>query len=361
MNIRICIGKELRLDLRDRLQKALGQDRRLAKRILAILEIIDGSSLEATAERWALSERSVRDYLHQFLYKGVESLKYKRPPGRPKKLTKRERKELGEFIDNGPEAAGYDCGCWTTALVQELIQTHFKVTYSVYYIAELLKTLGYSYQKARFVSEHIEHVSDEQTLWMRETWPAIIRLAKANQASILFGDEASFAQWGTRSYTWSKQGQQPVVKTSGTRKAYKVFGLIDYVSGSFFYQTLAQGRFNAERYAEFLTAVLAQTTQHLILIQDGARYHTCKAMQAFFQKHADRLTVYQLPRYSPDFNPIEGLWRNVKKRATHLRYHPTFQHLVETVDDKLAYFASLPDSIFALMGKYSPFLSETIA
>ena len=220
MNIRICIGKELRLDLRDRLQKALGQDRRLAKRILAILEIIDGSSLEATAERWALSERSVRDYLHQFLYKGVESLKYKRPPGRPKKLTKRERKELGEFIDNGPEAAGYDCGCWTTALVQELIQTHFKVTYSVYYIAELLKTLGYSYQKARFVSEHIEHVSDEQTLWMRETWPAIIRLAKANQASILFGDEASFAQWGTLSYTWSKQGQQPVVKTSGSRKAY---------------------------------------------------------------------------------------------------------------------------------------------
>ena len=158
-----------------------------------------------------LSERSVRDYLNQFLSKGVESLNYKRPPGRPKKLTKRERKELCELIDNGPEAAGYDCGCWTTALIQELIQKRFNVTYSVYYIAELLKTLGYSYQKARFVSEHIENVSDEQQLWMSETWPEIIRLSKAKNASILFGDEASFAQWGTLSYTWSKKGQQPVV------------------------------------------------------------------------------------------------------------------------------------------------------
>ena len=180
MNTRIHVGKELLLDLRKRLQKALGQDRRLAKRILAILEIIDGSSVEATADRLALSERSVRTYLHQFLDKGVESLNYKSPPGRPKKLTKRERKELCEFIDNGPEAAGYDYGCWTTALLEELIQEHFQVTYSVYYIAELLKALGYSYQKARFVSEHIENVSDEQTQWMCETWPEIAVWRKQN-------------------------------------------------------------------------------------------------------------------------------------------------------------------------------------
>ena len=169
---------------------------------------------------------------------------------------------------------------------------------------------------------------------------------------ILFGDEASFAQWGSLSYTWSRKGQQPTVKTSGKRKAYKVFGLIDYLSGAFFYKTLDCGRFNSERYADFLSMVLAQTSQHLILIQDGARYHTSKAMKQFCEDHADRLTVYQLPTYSPDFNPIEYLWRNVKKLATHLRYHPTFESLVDKVDEKLQHFASLPDAILALTGKY---------
>ena len=55
---------------------------------------------------------------------------------------------------------------------------------------------------------------------------------------------------------------------------------------------------------------------------------------------------------SPDFNPIEYLWRNLKKQATHLRYFPTFDKLTAKVDEKLAYFAALPDSIKALLGKY---------
>ena len=76
-------------------------------------------------------------------------------------------------------------------------------------------------------------------------------------------------------------GLDPEVPTSGKRKAYKVFGLIDYFSGRFFYQAHS-GRFNSESYAAFLRKVLAQTRQHVVVIQDGARYHTSKAMQQFF-------------------------------------------------------------------------------
>jgi transposase len=42
-------------------------------------------------------------------------------------------------------------------------------------------------------------------------------------------------------------------------------------------------------------------------------------MWEFFAGHTDRVTLYQLPSYSPDFNPIEYLWKKVKKRATHLK------------------------------------------
>ena len=67
--------------------------------------------------------------------------------------------------------------------------------------------------------------------------------------------------------------------------------------------------------------------------------YASKAMQFFFTQHTDRMTVYQLPRYSPDFNPIEYLWRNIKKQTTHLRYLSTLDDLTQRVDEKLAYLA----------------------
>ncbi len=45
----------------------------------------------------------------------------------------------------------------------------------------------------------------------------------------------AFAQWGSLAYTWAVRGQQPVVKTGGKRKGYKVFGLIEYFTGRLFW------------------------------------------------------------------------------------------------------------------------------
>src|SRR5262249_31063372 len=146
----------------------------------------------------------------------------------------------------------------------------------------------FSYQKARFVSAHLNEA--KRLEWRQTTWPRIVRQARQRKALLLFGDEASFAQWGSLSYSWAPRGQQPEVPTSGTRKAYKVFGLIDDFSWRFFFKGHT-GRFNSESDAAFLLDVLSQTTQHVFVMQDGARYHTRMAMQQFFDAHVDRLTI----------------------------------------------------------------------
>jgi len=305
-----------------------------------------------------LSGQSVRNYLHAFILDGLASLVYRKPSGRPPRLTKTQKKELCALIDGGPEEAGYDCGCWNSALIQDLILTHFRVEYCPHYVAELLKNLGYSYQKARFVSDHLEAVADERHTWLTETWPALLKLARQKHAAILFGDECSFAQWGSLSYTWARRGQQPEVRTSGRRRGYKVFGLIEYFSGALYYRAQTD-KFSGESYIAFLQEVLARTQQqHLFIIQDGARYHTSKLVTDFFERHSARLSVYQLPRYSPDFNPIEFLWRNLKKQATHLRYFPKFADLTTKVDAKLKFFAALPASIKGLMWRYCETLGD---
>lgn len=357
MQYRIRLANQSRQSLVERLERAYrAAHLRLVKRIHALLYLVDGKSVAEVSQVLHLGEQTIRDYLQAFLLHGIESLRYRRSPGRPARLTQTQRKELAALITAGPEAAGYTSGCWTAVMVQDLILRHFNVTYHPHYICNLLDQLGFSFQKARFVSDHLDEAA--RSRWLIETWPAILRLAQQTHALILFGDEVSFAQWGSLSYTWAPKGQQPTVKTSGRRKGYKVFGLIEFFSGRLFWKGQIE-RFNAESYIAFLTDVLAQTREPLILIQDGAKYHTCQATKNFFAAHLDRLTKFQLPSYSPDFNPIEHLWRNVKKGATHLKYFPTFEALTEKVETTLRQIAELPSHILALMGRYCESLGAT--
>jgi transposase len=331
---------------------------RLVKRIHALLAIAEGAAVREVSQRLALGEQTVRDYLNSFLWRGAASLVYQRPPGRPAKLTKTQRQALAALIEAGPQAAGYASGCWSATMIQDLIQRHFGVEYHPHYICTLLHNLGFSYQKARFVSDHLDEA--KRLEWCQRTWPTVLRRARQRKALLLFGDEASFAQWGSLSYTWALRGHQPEVPTSGIRKAYKVFGLMDYFSGRLFSKAHT-GRFNSESYAAFLRDVLAQTTQHVFVIQDGARYHTSKAMAAFFAAHGTRVTKVQLPAYSPDFNPIEYLWKNIKKMATHLKHFPDFTRLQAEVDKALLHFAQTPHEIMTLMTRYCDSLGALAA
>jgi hypothetical protein len=79
----------------------------------------------------------------------------------------------------------------------------------------LLKHLGYSSQKAAFVSAHLD--AGKRNGWCTTTWPQILRLTNERKALLRFGDEASFPQWGTLTDTWARRGQPPKGKTSGKR------------------------------------------------------------------------------------------------------------------------------------------------
>jgi hypothetical protein len=63
----------------------------------------------------------------------------------------------------------------------------------------LLKNLGFSWQKAAFVSAHLDE--EKRREWCRSTWPKAVRLARQLGALLLFGDEAGFPPWGTLTCT----------------------------------------------------------------------------------------------------------------------------------------------------------------
>ena len=68
-----------------------------------------------------------------------------------------------------------------------------------------------------------------------------------------------------------------------------------------------------------------------------------------------------MPSYSPDYNPIEHLWKKVKTKATHNRYFAQFSKLVSSVEAALSVFDEQPQEILHLMGFYTPSLTNTPA
>jgi transposase len=277
---------------------------------LAILAVMDGQSFAQVALILRMHEKTVAAWVCAFCCYGLQGAPHTKPTGRPPKRTPAQKEARAQRIEEGPVKAGFSGACWRSPMMQRLIYDRFGVLYNVFSIAQLLKNLGLSLQKAACVSHHLDE--QKRQAWRTKTWPQLLRAAQTKKALLLFGDEASFPQWGTLTYTWARRGQQPKVKTSGTRTGYKGFGLIDAFTGHFFSQG-QDGRLNSAASIAFLTRVLEQTTQPIILIQDGAKYHTSTETNAFFAQQTARRQVVQLPTYSPDYNPIEKLWKKIKQ------------------------------------------------
>ena len=67
------------------------------------------------------------------------------------------------------------------------------------------------------------------------------------------------------------------------------------------------------------------------------RHYVCELVHNLaFSFQQDRLTVFQLPSYTPDYNPTEFLWKKMKQRATHNQYCPVFEALASSVENALA-------------------------
>jgi transposase len=305
---------------------------RLYKISKAMLMIADEYRISTIAEILNVSTRTIFYWLSKFLAERFSWLLgyHYRGRGRHSKLTRNQKQKLYQIVDQGPEKYGFDCGVWTSAMIAEVILREFNVTYNPRYLCSLLKKIGLSYQKAAFVSDHLDE--EKRKHWVEVTWPAILKQAQEKNAVILFCDEVSFAQWGSLSRTWAPKGKQPKIKTTGIRKGLKMFGAIEFFDGDFHFMETA-GRFNGQSYSQFLKHLLNRYNRPIILIEDGARYHGGKIVNPIKEKYKDdgRLFVYRLPSYSPDYNPIEKLWKNTKKDATHCKYFPTFEDLRASV------------------------------
>ena len=76
-----------------------------------------------------------------------------------------------------------------------------------------------------------------------------------------------------------------------------------------------EGRMNAERFIDFLRALIRGRKKPVYLIVDGHSAHTAKAVREFVENNRRRLKLFVLPSYSPQLNPDELVWNHLKNHT----------------------------------------------
>ena len=78
--------------------------------------------------------------------------------------------------------------------------------------------------------------------------------------------------------------------------------------------------FTEQDYARFLDGAHQQLGGPVVLVWDGLNTHTSRAMRELIAAR-DWLTVFQLPAYAPELNPVEPVWSNLKRSLANLIKH----------------------------------------
>ena len=146
-------------------------------------------------------------------------------------------------------------------------------------------------------------------------------------AWLIFEDESGQGLRPPKGRTWGRRGHTPVVKVTGSsNKRVSLAALIATRPGCgprLIYRTHRARRgdkrkgFTETDYARFLDGAHQQLGGPVVLVWDGLNTHTSRAMRELIAARP-WLTVFQLPAYAPELNPVEPVWSNLKRSLANL-------------------------------------------
>ncbi len=150
-------------------------------------------------------------------------------------------------------------------------------------------------------------------------------------------DECHFQQHGSRCVMWvPPEEKDPILLHAATRRSVALFGAVNIRGGQM--HALFSEPFNGETFVVFLATLLRRRARgrKLFLISDNAAYHKSAEVHDFLTEHQQVLEMLYLPPYSPDLNPIERVWKLVRRLCTHNQYFPELEMLPQAVGQQLA-------------------------
>jgi transposase len=192
-------------------------------------------------------------------------------------------------------------------------------------LRHILKAARLSWKKCKKL---LSKACPEKRAAFMEQFQALFARMCRGEIRILYVDESHFHQDLDLGYTWAPVGQVVWRKSLSPPLSARLnwYGVYDFSTG----QALIwhEGKCNGAHTAQFLrrlAAWLAPCDQQTVVIWDGAPWHRCQLAQA--QAAHLGIELIRLPGYSPDLNPIEGLWKWMRQEVTQHHCHASLHDL----------------------------------
>jgi transposase len=300
------------------------------ERVSACEALENGVPADDVAKVLQVARSSVFDWWHTYRTRGKEGLRTKKTRGPESKLTDGQMSQLYRLITGSdPRQLSFGLALWTRGMIQELILRQFGVRLSIASVGNVLRKLGMSPQRPLYRA--YEQDPEKVAEWKEKTFPQIQARAKKEGATIFFADEASVRTSYHAGTTWAPVGKTPVVSGSGKTRSISMVSAIS-PRGELHFQVYETG-IRQEEFLDFCKMLVADAGRPVFLIVDNSQVHRAKILKAHAEQSKGMLTLFFLPPYSPDLNPDEWVWKNVK--------HDNLGRASVKSESELAQFASI--------------------
>ena len=296
-------------------KRTLSPEAKEAMRISTAQAIVDGTLTAAeAAENLGVAVSAPYRWAKTLREQGVEGLRRKKAPGRALLLSPEQIELVREIVvSTSPPFWGFKRVLWTRAMVAEVVWRAFKVDYSEEGIGRLMRQeMKLSIQRPVRRAYEADEAAVER--WLVVDYPQIVRRAKADGATIFFSDEAGVRSDYHAGTTWAPVGQTPVVEGTGARFGINLVSAIS-ASGELRWMEV-DGRMTADKFIVFCKRLIKGRAAPVHLIVDNHPTHRSKAVRGFVDGTKGALELHFLPAYSPQLNPDELVWNQVKHHTT---------------------------------------------
>lgn len=175
-----------------------------------------------------------------------------------------------------------------------------------------------------------------------ETIQSIVN-SVARPFKLFFQDESRFGRISRTIHCWSAVGRRPTVPSQMVREytyAYTAACPTDGTTVSLILPDMGTDCMNI-----FLRELSDRHPQeHIILVLDGASSHRGQDLQV-----PDNISLVPLPPYSPELNPVENFWKEVKKQGFYNRVFGSMTEVEDHLEIRLKYFEDHPDLVQSIV------------
>ena len=159
---------------------------------------------------------------------------------------------------------------------------------------------------------------------------------------LLFQDEARFGRMVRIRRCWSPRPLRPTVDNGYERQFVYVYGAVSPLQGELDWMICRE--MNTVRMSEFLGQVSeAHPGEFMIMIVDGASSHRSKELVV-----PDNLRLVALPGYSPELNPQEHVWDELREKEFPNRVFADLESVIAQLHEGLPRLANNPKTLQSL-------------